>query len=308
MQPILITGSHRSGTTWIGHIVRQSSKIHYINEPFNIEHPPGRGVFDASFDHWYTYIDSENEIKYYKPLKKAVSLSYSPISELAHSQSRKKYYKAFKEQAIFLKSRLLQKRVLLKDPLAFFSAEWMHEKIGTQNIVVVRHPAAFAGSLKRKEWSFDFSNLLNQKSLLNCLDASLRDDMLSMMSEPKGAIEQAILLWNIIHSRVEYYQSRYPEWYFIKHEDISQNPLEEFKRLFNYLDLSFTKPIQECVLKYSNSDNPVEAEQGITHTLKRNSQENIKSWKKRLSSQEIQKIYDGTRNISSKFYSDLDWE
>ncbi|MCF8233846.1 MAG: hypothetical protein K9G67_15655 [Bacteroidales bacterium] len=33
---ILVTGAHRSGTTWVGHVMREAPEVHYIHEPFNV--------------------------------------------------------------------------------------------------------------------------------------------------------------------------------------------------------------------------------------------------------------------------------
>ena len=35
MQPVLISGSHRSGTTWVGMILDKAPGTFYIHEPFN---------------------------------------------------------------------------------------------------------------------------------------------------------------------------------------------------------------------------------------------------------------------------------
>ena len=34
-RPILVTGSHRSGTTWVGKTIALSPSVTYIGEPFN---------------------------------------------------------------------------------------------------------------------------------------------------------------------------------------------------------------------------------------------------------------------------------
>lgn len=36
MKNILVTGSHRSGTTWIGQMLSQDKNTMYVYEPFNI--------------------------------------------------------------------------------------------------------------------------------------------------------------------------------------------------------------------------------------------------------------------------------
>jgi LPS sulfotransferase NodH len=40
-QPILVTGAHRSGTTWVGKILCASGEAAYISEPLNLWHRPG---------------------------------------------------------------------------------------------------------------------------------------------------------------------------------------------------------------------------------------------------------------------------
>jgi len=60
--PILVTGSHRSGTTWVGRILEQSGRVRYHYEPLNVIHEPeaGRPVIE----HEYLYICDENARDY----------------------------------------------------------------------------------------------------------------------------------------------------------------------------------------------------------------------------------------------------
>lgn len=53
------------------------------------------------------------------------------------------------------------KRALLKDPFAVFSVPWFAKKLNCQIVITVRHPAAFASSLQRLGWNFDFKDLLD---------------------------------------------------------------------------------------------------------------------------------------------------
>ena len=68
-RPILLTGSHRSGTTWVGKIISASNSVGYIMEPFNISHPRS-GLVGVKFDYWFQYINHENGSLYYEPIKK----------------------------------------------------------------------------------------------------------------------------------------------------------------------------------------------------------------------------------------------
>ena len=59
-QPILVTGAHRSGTTWVGKVLCASGEAAYISEPLNLWHRPG--IMGAPVAGWYTYITDENEV------------------------------------------------------------------------------------------------------------------------------------------------------------------------------------------------------------------------------------------------------
>ena len=58
---ILVTGAHRTGTTWVGQMLAAGG-LAYVSEPLNVLHR--HGVMSAPVKHWYTYITSENEADY----------------------------------------------------------------------------------------------------------------------------------------------------------------------------------------------------------------------------------------------------
>jgi LPS sulfotransferase NodH len=57
LTPILVTGTHRSGTTWLGKMLAADASTAYISEPLNVLHRPG--VLRAEVRHWYQYICAE---------------------------------------------------------------------------------------------------------------------------------------------------------------------------------------------------------------------------------------------------------
>ena len=56
---ILVTGAHRTGTTWVGKMLSANPHTAYISEPLNCLHRPG--VLGACVEHWYTYISDKND-------------------------------------------------------------------------------------------------------------------------------------------------------------------------------------------------------------------------------------------------------
>jgi hypothetical protein len=99
------------------------------------------------------------------------------------------------------------------------------------------------------------------------------------------------------------YRRNHPEWLFVRHEDISRAPVGEFRRLYAELGLSFSVRVRKAIARFCTHE-PAE---GNTEPLKRDSGANIFGWKKRLTSEEIKRVRDGTRKIADEFYEDEDW-
>jgi hypothetical protein len=72
--PILVTGIHRSGTTWVGRMLAADAHTTYVSEPLNIFHRPG--VFRVPVKHWYAYITDENEDEYLPAFEELLGFRY----------------------------------------------------------------------------------------------------------------------------------------------------------------------------------------------------------------------------------------
>ena len=275
-QPILVTGSHRSGTTWVGRIIASSPSVAYIHEPFHIHDGPA--VCQARFDLWFTYVCAENEERYRKPIAKML--------RAARRRSVPWY-------------RTSRTRPLIKDPLAVFSAAWLASRFETRNVVLIRHPAAFAGSLKENNWTHPFSHFLRQPLLMKHHLQPFADEILSFASGERDIVDQAALLWNVIHSTILTYQDTFPGWIYVRHEDLSRNPMEGFRFVFDRLELELCEASRQAIVAHSFAQAPT--------ALKRNSLANIDTWKRRLTGAEIERLKSQVWDISRRFYSDQEW-
>jgi hypothetical protein len=215
----------------------------------------------------------------------------------------------------FTKYRFLHSRPLLKDPIAFFCAEWLAQQYNMDVVILIRHPAAFASSLKVKNWQFPFEHFLQQPLLMEKYLKPFALEIEKYARQKFNILDQSILLWKIFHLTALEYKNKYKNWIFIKHEDISKNPINEFEYLFKRLDLDFADRVKKKILKYSDSknfginyqDNSKFHQRKTRLNLKRDSQVNIYSWKNRLTEPEIEKIRIEVESISSNFYADCDW-
>lgn len=306
---ILVTGSHRSGSTWVGKMLSLSSSIGYIHEPFNIERRRF-GICRAKFQHWFFYVTEENESTFYQPIKDTLDLNYSFKEDIKEIKSLKDIGCSLRDYIKFSHYQISRVRPLLKDPLAVFSAEWLASRFNMNVIVLIRHPAAFAGSLKIKDWTFPFSHFLEQPLLMRDHLEPFEAEIKDYTKREYPVIDQAILLWKIVHYVIAKYKKNHPDWLLIRHEDISRNSSYFFNTIFNNLNIEFTHKIQNKIEKYTALEKPRKQLLIRRHNLeiKRNSRANIYSWKSRLSASEIKTIRTNVEDISSLFYSDEDWE
>lgn len=256
---ILVTGSHRSGSTWVGNVMAAAARTSYIHEPFNI------GIHPSSpIRHWFEYIHPLTDVAYQKEVQQYITdflrhkyhlLPFDILSSGSIAQAK-----------LLIKKRtrqLMAHRQIIKDPIALMSAAWVSQHFCKNVIVLIHHPTAFAGQIQ------------------------------SLTLEDHDIIDQACLLWNCFHHVIIHYQQKHPEWIFVRHEDLSTNPLKEFKAIFAQLGLPFDKEVHNY----------------LTQSVKmvESTGQNISAWKNRLSKEEITRVKENTKTIADKFYTEDEW-
>lgn len=301
--PILVTGMHRSGTTWVGKMLAADACTAYISEPLNVLHRPG--VFRAKIQYWYQYICKDNEKEYFPAFQDLMEFDYHLWDEIRSLRSRKDFLRMGRDFLIFYNGLMRGQRVLIKDPFAVFSTPWFAERLNCTVVITVRHPAAVASSLKRLTWSFDFRDLLNQPLLMRDHLEPYRDEMQSV--QPQDVIGQAALLWKLIYRRARAAAEQNPNFIVVRHEDLSHNPLPGYRKLYSFLGLEFTPRVEKIVLNSSSSENPSELSRKKTYDVKLDSRASIGKWKKRLSAAETARIREITGDVCLFYYSDAEW-
>lgn len=293
---ILVTGAHRSGSTWTGKVISQSKNVRYVQEPFNLSIKKYNSPIKSWFEHLNISKDTnyQDDIKVYLEsfLKPSIFNKYKHFGTLKGPKLFYSYFLDFYRKTF--------KRTLIKDPIAIMSAEWIYKTFPTDVVILIRHPAAFIASLKVKGWEFNFNAFLDQPDLMHTYLESYRDEMTSFTNKKQPILLQGILLWNILYSVVLCYQETYKNtWYFVKHEDLSEKPIEKFSELFNFLNLPFDNSVKNYIRETTTSTN--------SSDLKRDSKSNILKWKERLSTEEIEQIKLGTYEVWKHFYEEKDW-
>lgn len=292
-KPILITGSHRCGSTWVGKMLTLLRSVKYIDEVFNLTN--GLLKNEKVFDCWFPYITEDPKDCYSPYIWDILNFKYSNFTN-----------KIYENQLFRLGFQLTGfPRPLLKDPHAAFSSEWLSHTFNMSVVVIIRHPASFVASIKRLNWRFNFYDLLRQDRLIKDYLYEFKEQM----NKPNmDIIEEASLLWLCIYSVLDKYIRNNPEWIVIKHEDLCSHPEEEFALLYKKLGICFTEGIKKKISEYSSSSNPTEAPENAVHYLKRNSKGVVCQWKDRIISSDIDKIREIVSVLSDKYYSSKEWE
>lgn len=287
----------------MGRMITASSDIGYIHEPFN----PGLQISwcPGIFDRWFQYVAEHNERFYTSAMESVVKLRFPVKANIRRARNTREQLRAFRLYGNAIRHRMIHARVLIKDPIAFFSADWIAQKFDATVIVMVRHPAAFTASIKAKNWNFDFANFLNQRLLMERHLTSFSAKIEHYATRAPDIVEQAILLWNCIHTTIRTYQRQHENWLFLQHETLASDPQNQFSKLLPALGLAYTPRVERAIRTSTAEGNQIEPSPG--NELRRNSRGIVKSWKGRLSAEEILRIRKGTEQIAPQFYSESSW-
>lgn len=305
-KPILVTGSHRSGSTWVGTMLALAPELVYIHEPFNTDYfDPG--ICGARFPHRFTYITEADEAPYYRYLCKTMKLEYDTRAALRTARSASDVRAVWDKRVVYRQFRRAGRRALIKDPLALLSAEWLADRFDMDVIVMIRHPAAFAGSLKRFGWHSPLDELLQQPALLRDYLGNYSAEIATYAQPGRSIIEQAAVFWKVLYAIVADYQRRYPHWTFLHHEDVACAPQARFRELFASFNLTYTDAAAAEIARTSSPDNPTDLPAGEV-SLHLDSRASVWNWKQRLTADEIAAVRTLSAPVADWFYDELDWQ
>jgi hypothetical protein len=306
-RPILVTGSIRSGTTWVGKTLGTAPGVAVIHEPFNIDHQ--LGIFAHRWSNQYTYLTNEAQetTTVGDALADTLAFRYRPLLHLRNVESTRRTLGLLRDLPRFWYRRhVSHPRPVLKDPIAVFSAEWLAERFDMDVVTMVRHPGAFAWSYRRIAEPNRLTDLIQQKALR---EGPLQPfvDEIARAARTEDPIYQAAVLWRVTYATVAAYQERHPDWVLVRHEDLSTRPFVTFPDLFTRLDLPFTERTERFIELTTNSENPAESPHHKLHHLRRNSRANVTAWQRRLSLGEISQVRRLTEDVAGLYYTDSTW-
>jgi len=306
--PIYLTGSQRSGSSWVAKILSTVEGVAWLDEPFNHKKKSWDwGVCAADFSNWYTYIGSHNEERYKQVVQDTLSYNFNLAAAIRYFHSWREARQIGWSYRHFAKYQKQQKRPLIKQPTGLFMAEWLAKEFDAQIVILIRHPGGYVNSRKRLGWKHNFHDFLAQPELMRDYLAPYEKELRDFAENEYDLIEQLSFLWKILFGTAARLLEKHPEWLLVRYDDLAFNPEQGFKQLFEQLGLDFSPTVEKTIKQHSKPSNPAAVPLRDWKLLKRNSQAAATLWQKQLTADEIGRIYERVQPVSAQFYGEETW-
>ncbi len=302
-RPILVTGTHRSGTTWVGRMLDLSDGAHYVHEPFAPMNHRSWSVRRP--DERFLHLPPGRPSPYVDDLDRIVSLRPPPVALLRRARGVRDVARVVEQVAAAGRARRGGARAIIKDPFALLLAEWLQARTDADVIVCVRHPAAFASSVKRLEWRLDERWLLAQDALV---EGDLREWVPALERAGElDLVDHACLVWRVLNSVVRRLEEDHDDWVVTRYEDLALDPVPSFRDLYDRLGLAWTPAVADDVRRLNAADNPTEVPSHRSGGVVRDSRSAVWTWRDRLTDDEIERVRTATRDVAAHWYGSEDW-
>ncbi len=255
---ILVTGLHRSGTTWLGKAMAQHEDCTVLHEPLNF----GFGV--NSVPGWYPAAESLTEraqisrlvddivsgrARYKTTRRESDSPLKALLRKISGGPDNLAYRRAIKRKA---------RNLVLKDPFCMRLALLLAREHGFRGIILMRHPAAWLTSLKRMGWD---------------IPADVFPDlpMQSPASRTKiGFAHDVGLFWRKMYEYATIEEkSSEGNLKIFRHEDLCVEPVQTGVRVFSHVGLTMTDTVKRF-LQETTSGEIETPDNGVLHSMTRN--------------------------------------
>ena len=309
-KPIIIFGLPRSGTTWLAKTLEMANGVQYVVEPDN-EGTNFLGYFYKKGLERFPYFRVEERPKLYLRLfDRAVNGDF-----ITYESSRNNWL--FKSNLISLnlvkrrlarkqKNRKLvfnwdfllkkniefdpKKRRLVKTVHGLLNIPFLMNYLEFTPLIILRHPAASIHShLKLGISDADQDVYRNEK-----LRTDFLAPFLEKMEEMKSPLSRMGMQFGIFHFIISKFTQQY-NYKIIFHEQLCENPTQEFQKLFQSLDLKWDKNVEEFI-----KNNNQKGEGGFD--IKRVASDEKGNWKTKWSQSDLTEIEKGYSIFPNSFY------
>ncbi|MGQ4646879.1 sulfotransferase [Lyngbya aestuarii] len=284
--PVYIVGLPRSGTTWLASILNTAQGIKYFYEPFNKQHVPEAKSL------WMKYLRADDDDQEFAKF----------CQDVFAGQINRRYVTRRLAQPYGMfgaRLRWLPGRVMVKDVHSCLSLEWVDRHIAPITVIITRHPCAIVASqlrsLRLKNKFDPFQKLLAQPRVI--------DDYLKpfehLLRNDEGLLQQMAVCWGAVYYIMLEQQKRHPNWLVVQHEELCRDPVREYQKLFDKLNLRWTEKTDKLLQISTTEDS------GQTYVPQRISSQEPDKWKKELEQEQIEQVRRLVKPFEIPYYSDF---
>jgi hypothetical protein len=300
---VVVTGLHRSGTTFVGHVLAGAG-LFEIFEPFN------KQFGSVLVDRWKPHPETPTRdgVPYRRVLERVLveRIRYRAALQTRNPLQRwvgellGMHRQALRYHRACLANALRPRRRLFKDPDMLFCADELQRRHDCDVVILVRHPCAFYASVRRLGWRPPLGDLVDQPALVRDHLAGYAEHL---EVRQRSFAEEAAILWLFAYTTVRDMLRANPALIVLRHEDVATQPLETFSRLFERLELPFGDRVQERIRR-STEGSRVRARDNRPHDLVRDARALAASWTRDLDAAEIKVIRDIVAPVYGDFYAE----
>ncbi|MEL6929627.1 MAG: hypothetical protein AAFO95_13445 [Cyanobacteria bacterium J06600_6] len=301
---VYVTGVPRSGTTFVGKILSIPLKVDYIHEPFN----PQCGMI--GMERWYPYIrptiDTDEMKCFHELTKKIFSYDlnfkkYVPRNDPWHRQAIKRAVGSRGEFYLRLaKPNPFHTAAIIKDPIGNLLTEYLHHNFQVKPVIVIKHPLSFIASLKRVNWWIQTSWITENQPYL--VEDYFNQELNFVNRKYATLLEGSAAYWRATYKVLLEQAEKHPEWQVITLEELSQEPVESFHRLYNNLGLPWSDRVSNKIKKLTVGNRSAQAKSGLVQDFKRNSADIFKQSLKSIDLEERRAIFEIVKDVALKIY------
>ena len=262
--PIFVTGTHRSGTTWVATMLAVPG-VWYVHEPFFT----GKGLWHENF----SYVRrSDHEPRVDRIMKRVLRGGHR--FALAHP------WVEYRLMPMRLFRPLRIRRALVKDPIACLMSEYLTDRFGFETLVLFRHPAGFAWGLTQLGWPI--ATFLRQ--FLQC--GSLMEDWLHPYRKliesacQEDSLRSATVMHGCLNAVLWGYTQRHPKMRAVSFEMLCMDPIEQFRALYDDVGLPHDENVRSAHAELCFAGQPGSSYR--THEVRRNSRDMASRWRSKL--------------------------
>jgi len=312
---ILVCGVPRSGTTWIANVLSNSPKAYYLHEPDNEQDNILAYIFKKGM-HRYPYLNvNDHAASYYKLWKIAFEgrIIFKTINKILKTSlipynNRIYVYKDPKKintcltnkeniilsflrryQNYFIKYSTKKIRpspqtLVIKSVHCVLSLPWIEKNFAPDTVIIVfKNPFNIITNYLKIKLGDAIRNIFNQNRLVKDYFKFLTSSHFDIIKHGTLIQKMAMQIGGFYYF-LEKEILKHPNWVKVLHEDLCSDPINEFHKLFNKLNLEWGKNVENFIRKHDKK--------GTGFSINRKSSEEIDKWKRTLSEEQIKEIID----------------